>query len=183
MATQAVSGGLGGHARRAVPVVMDTKRPDLGDMELVYTGAFARQIRSLKYLSITSCVGAVASAPVLAFLSNVEVPTAVRIGMPVLVASFGTFTTFMLDWIVKPYIHHMYYHRATDQLVAETRSLLNRPRYSTFRIADMQMPSSAGLFTTFEVGGRSFFLHREGHEDKDLYRRIVDKVPSILSQE
>ena len=156
-----------------------------GEFQLVYTGPLKGAVMALKVFSLSTAVLASFGGPVLVWLGKDSVPVAARIAMSTLVLLVSLSTTAILHWLLKGYITHLYYQPHTQRVAALTLSLLAQRVRSEFDAHEMRPPSGLAGFSTFQAGGRGYFMHTEVFPDKQLLSALLDshKLKSTRSDD
>ena len=140
---------------------------------LVYSGPLTKSVKAIKLLSITTAVCAVTFCPVLIYFGNQATPLIGRIAISSLVTTVGLSTTFILHWFIKCYVAKLYYDRSSDIVSVETFTIFGRKKLYQFHVSEARPPSSVTGFSTFQAGGRHFFMHTEIFEDPELLRKLL----------
>lgn len=149
----------------------------------VYESPFSRLVMYMKALSLTSCTAAVVAAPALGIASDPGVPLTVRVGMPLTILAMGVSTTGIFHWVVKPYVHRLWYEPANKVFTAELRSLFLRRRYVAFHPSEIRPLDNSAPFSSFQVGGVNLYVHSEGFSDRNALRLLTRRAPNILKEE
>merc|ERR1712121_91794 len=88
--------------------------------------------------------------------------------------SFFTFATpLLIHWVSKKYVTEMLYNRIENTYTAITYTFLLRRKQITFKASDVQVPSIPGMFTTFQVNGRSLFVDAESFHSAQHYGKLM----------
>ena len=140
---------------------------------LVYTGPLTKAVRSLKIFSLITACCTVTFSPIIVYLGNPATPIVGRIAIASLVTTVGVSTTFILHWFVKSYVSNLYFNQATGRVTVETFSIFGRKKETSFHISEATPPDSVSAFSTFQGGGKSFFMHTELFEDPYLLRQLL----------
>lgn len=143
------------------------------DFRLVYTAPLKGAIRAVKVFSLCTAVSAVAGGPVLVILGNPGVPLAGRIAISSLVVLVGVSTTAILHWLTKGYVIRMLYNQRTHVVAAYTLSLFSRLKRNEFHLSESGPPPTTAGFSSFQAKGRSYFIHTDTFEDRQLWGLII----------
>lgn len=71
------------------------------------------------------------------------------------------------------YVMKMEYDRPTGDLLVKTISVLGTQKRHKFHISEAGPPSKATAFSSFQANGKSFFMHSEVFEDRELLSKIL----------
>lgn len=140
---------------------------------LVYTGPLAKTVQLLKLVSVTTAMLTISFSPILVFLGNTNTLLAGRIGLSTLVMTVGVSTTMILHWFMKSYVAKLYYDQVTNNVCVETFNIIGRTSLTQFHISEARPPDRVSAFSTFQGGGRSFFLHTDIFEDVNLLNLLL----------
>nr|CAI5828828.1 unnamed protein product [Callosobruchus analis] len=164
---------------RVTPVIFHTQcnyrfagTSTKNEME-VYYGLLTPQIKAVKIFSLSSSVVGVAAQP---FLYTAIATTG---NVPIIVAAYsfiGFFTVatpLLLHSITKNYITHLAYKKDTDTYIARTISFFCQSVQTEFKPDDVKVPDVPGMFTTFIVRGKKFFLDPRLFDNPDHYAKIM----------
>ncbi|XP_314994.5 transmembrane protein 70 homolog, mitochondrial [Anopheles gambiae] len=148
-----------------------TKDDNLGDR--VYYGSLTPQIRAVKVFSLATSIGGIVAQPIL-----LEQASKVG-GMPMIVAvcGFAGFFTFvtpiLLHLVTKRYITDLHYDPSKQQYTATTITFFLQREKTAFKIEDVTVPEVGGLFTTFLVKNKAFFVDPQLFPDPTHYIKIM----------
>jgi hypothetical protein len=67
----------------------------------------------------------------------------------------------------------MEYDRQSGDLFVRTVSMLGTTKKHQFHLSEAGPPSKATAFSSFQAKGKSFFMHSEVFQDKDLLSKIL----------
>ncbi len=118
-----------------------------------------------------------------------------KLAVGTVVSLFAASTTGVLHWVSKNYVRRLLVDEAAGMVTAETTTLLGQVASHTFPISDIVggflfvefslclpatyrqlLTPAAGVFVTFTVNGRGFFVHEELVGDKSpALRRALGK--------
>lgn len=153
------------------------------DFELVYKGPLRAAIRAVKIFSLTTCAAAVVGGPILVLMGNPSVPLVGRVLMTSLVMTVGISTTLILHWLMKGYVIEMYFDPKSERLRVHTLTMLAGKRCHTFHLSEAGPPESITAFSTFRAQGKSYFMHTEVMENKDLLGKILGPYSALENGE
>lgn len=77
-------------------------------------------------------------------------------------------TSFLSGYVMK-----FRYNRETEEVVINTLSLLAMKKEHRFHISAAGPPSKAIAFSTFQAEGKSFFMHTEIFQDRELLSKLL----------
>jgi len=139
----------------------------------IYQGILSTQIKLVKSFSLMTSVIGLGCQP----LIYLKVSAAGSASLPVVVAggaflSFFTFATpLLIHWVSKKYVTEMLYNRIENTYTAITYTFLLRRKRITFKPSDVQV--IPGMFTTFQVNGKSLFVDAESFHSAQHYGKLM----------
>lgn len=77
-------------------------------------------------VSLANTAVSLAASPLILWAS--DAPPLMRVGLAASIAGFGLFTTGALHWFSRPYVHELRYDPGSQELVAQTVTLLGGMR-------------------------------------------------------
>jgi len=131
---------------------------------LIYEGPFEKTVRRIKVFSLSSCFLTLVGSPLLVYFGNADIPLLHRSALGVAVMGFGLATTFLLNFIVKPYVIRMTYlpDREPKQLRLETLNFFGRKKVLDADIESLSTQTSRPLSTfAHPPSNMEFFLHED----------------------
>ena len=124
----------------------------------IYVGAFSTVVRRVKLLSMGSLGATVVGCPLLIEFSQTGLEASTKLLLASSMSSIGTFTTFLLQWFVRPYVHRLWI-KDGNVVTAEKTSLLLQKYRRSFKVAEMKLSDSAHPLVTWEdVGGEKYYV-------------------------
>ncbi len=150
-----------------------TSSPQQEDFKLVYSAPLKGAIRAVKLFSLCTAVSASIGGPVLVILGNPGVPLAGRLAISSIVVLVGLSTTAILHWLTKGYVIRMLYNAHTQMAAAYTLSLIALIKRNEFHLSESGPPPSTAGFSSFQARGKSYFLHSETFEDRQLLGQLI----------
>ncbi|KAM3572393.1 hypothetical protein VYU27_005611 [Nannochloropsis oceanica] len=190
--------------RRSLSTAPSSTNPIKGQEDdggvLIYEGGHRDVIRTLKRVSLTTCIIGLFSTPFFLTLGSEAVPLAANISLTsiVLLATCGP--TILLHAFTKPYIFALRLlpppslpppqddsippattRRHTDRtpdiyFSADTINWLSRRVTTTFKLSDVKpLPRSTRPFVSFSARDRLYFVHGETFPDKDLLEKLLGR--------
>lgn len=154
-----------------------------GNFELVYKGPLRSAVRAVKIFSLSTCAIALVGGPILVMLGNPTVPLIGRILMTSFVMTVGVSTTLILHWLMKGYVIEMYFDPKSEQLQVYTLTMLAGRRCHTFHLAEAGPPENLTAFSTFQAQGKSYFMHTEVMENRELLGKILGPYMALENSE
>ena len=140
-------------------------------------------MRAVKVFSLTTCAAALVGGPVLVTLGNPSVPLLGRVLMTAFVMTIGVSTTLILHWLMKGYVIDMYYDPKSENLRVYTLTMFARKRCHAFHLSEAGPPENIAAFSTFQAKGKSFFMHTEVMENKELMGKILGPYMKLEDSE
>ncbi|XP_052894581.1 transmembrane protein 70 homolog, mitochondrial [Anopheles moucheti] len=155
--------------------VPDSAKPVKEDnlTDRIYYGSLTPQIRAVKVFSLATSIGGIVAQPIL-----LEQASKVG-GMPMIVAvcGFAGFFTFvtpiLLHLVTKRYITDLHYDPTNQQYTATTITFFLQREKTQFKVEDVTVPEVGGLFTTFLVKNKAFFVDPQLFPDPTHYIKIM----------
>ena len=154
-----------------------------GNFELVYRGPLRSAVRAVKVFSLTTCAAALVGGPILVALGNPSVPLLGRVLMTSFVMTIGISTTLILHWLMKGYVIEMYFDPKLEQLRVYTLTMLAGKQCHMFHLSEAGPPEDIAAFSTFQAKGKSYFMHTEIMENKELLGRILGPYMALEDSE
>uniref|UniRef100_A0A182WLX1 Transmembrane protein 70 homolog, mitochondrial n=1 Tax=Anopheles minimus TaxID=112268 RepID=A0A182WLX1_9DIPT len=153
----------------------DPAKPNSEDnlADRIYYGSLTPQIRAVKVFSLATSIGGIVAQPIL-----LEQASKVG-GMPMIVAvcGFAGFFTFvtpiLLHLVTKRYITDLHYDPTSQQYTATTITFFLQREKTQFKVEDVTVPEVGGLFTTFLVKNKAFFVDPQLFPDPTHYIKIM----------
>ena len=140
---------------------------------LVYSGPLSKAVRAIKIFSIATACCSVSFSPIFLYFGNPATPFVGRVVITSLVTTVGLSTTFILHWFIKSYVTKLYFDQATGNVTVETLSVFGRTKVIQFHVSEAKPPDAVSAFSTFQGGGKHFFMHTEIFEDPVLLRQLL----------
>lgn len=168
----------------ATTTATKSKSGDEGNnFELVYRGPLRSAVRAVKVFSLTTCAAALVGGPVLVTMGNPSVPLLGRALMTAFVMTIGVSTTLILHWLMKGYVINMYFDPKSENLRVYTLTMFAGKRCHTFHLSEAGPPENIAAFSTFQAKGKSFFMHTEVMENKELLGKILGPYMKLEDKE
>ncbi|XP_013782066.1 transmembrane protein 70 homolog, mitochondrial-like [Limulus polyphemus] len=137
-----------------------------------YVGPLAKQIRVVKFFSISTSAIGIALQP---FLLKSYLSFSPLAGL--LIGSFFTcfifVTPILLHWITKRYVVELSLDPSTRVFTATVLTLLNRKKHILFTAEDVHVPDLPGVFTSFVVNGVPLFVDSQSFEDPQIFKHLM----------
>ena len=171
-------------ATATTTATMKSKSGEEGNnFELVYRGPLRSAVRAVKVFSLTTCAAALVGGPVLVIMGNPSVPLLGRALMTAFVMTIGVSTTLILHWLMKGYVIDMYFDPKSENLRVYTLTMFAGKRCHTFHLSEAGPPENIAAFSTFQAKGKSFFMHTEVMENKELLGKILGPYMKLEDKE
>ena len=168
----------------ATTATIKSKSGEEGDnFEPVYRGPLRSAVRAVKVFSLTTCAAALVGGPVLVTMGNPSVPLLGRVLMTAFVMTIGVSTTLILHWLMKGYVIDMYFDPKSENLRVYTLTMFAGKRCHTFHLSEAGPPENIAAFSTFQAKGKSFFMHTEVMENKELLGKILGPYMKLEDKE
>ena len=74
---------------------------------------------------------------------------------------------------MKGYVIEMYFDPKSDNIRVYTLTMFARKRCHEFHLSEAGPPENIAAFSTFQAKGKSFFMHTEVMENKELLGKIL----------
>ncbi|KDD73173.1 hypothetical protein H632_c2460p0 [Helicosporidium sp. ATCC 50920] len=100
-----------------------------------------------------------------------------NVGIAGTLASFGVFTTGLLYWFTKPYVLRLEHARGSPSALVTTATLLGTPRSQTIRVADIRPVDSVHPLSSFQAGGRVFYVDPNAVRDPEMLALFAPRGP------
>ena len=84
---------------------------------------------------------------------------------------------------MKGYIIEMYFDPKSENLRVYTLTMFARKRCHTFHLSEAGPPENIAAFSTFQAKGKSFFMHSEVMENKELLGKILGPYMALEDSE
>jgi len=149
----------------------------------IYNGILSTQIKLVKGFSLlTSCVGLGCQPILLTQVANSggQAVTAVAVGA---FFSFFTFATpLLIHSVAKKYVTKLYYNQVEDKYTAVVYNLFVRPKKIEFKLSDVEIPHTPGMFVTFKANNVPLFVESSQFSDLRHYGKLMgyDKPLDLL---
>ena len=180
---EASGGSAAGGDLMATAASNQDEEGEEGRFDLVYKGPLRSAVRAVKVFSLSTCTIALVGAPVLVMMGNPTVPLIGRVLMTSFVMAVGISTTLILHWLMKGYVIEMYFDPKSEKLRVYTLTMLASRRCRTFHLSEAGPPESLAAFSTFQAQGKSYFMHTEVMENKELLGKILGPYMAMESGE
>lgn len=128
---------------------------------LVYEGPLSKTVKYVKRFSVTTAAASLVGSPILVYFGKQSIPLVGKLALASLLCVIGTFTTVILHWFTKGYVHKLYYNSTQQVFSAETLSFLGGKQRTDFVLSDIVFPEVESAFSTFEANGKPLFIHQE----------------------
>ena len=127
----------------------------------VYEGPLSRSVKLVKMLSLTTAAATFVGTPLLIFFGKHAASLPVKVTLVALLCSIGGGSTLLLHFISLPYVHKMDFNPEEKVFAVETLSLFALRKRTEFSADDITVYVEDRAFSTFEVRGVKYFIHKE----------------------
>jgi len=152
---------------------------------VVYTGLLSASVIRVKMLSVASCLLTTVGSPVIVGLSRPDLAFGMQVATACSLATFGIFTTGLLQWFVSPYVLSMR-ARDTKTIEVERLNFLAQRTIDTISVEDVKPPQSLKPLSTFSVNGRVYYFDQDHWPDDastDLLKEILQNAGETVDEE
>ncbi|XP_055609698.1 transmembrane protein 70 homolog, mitochondrial [Uranotaenia lowii] len=139
----------------------------------VYYGILTPQIRAVKVFSLTTSLGGIIAQPVLMEQASKIGGTSVVLAVCGIAGFFTFVTPFLLHMVTKKYVTELHYDVVKQEYTASIITFLLQKQQIKFKLEDVNIPEVPGMFTTFEVKGKSLFVDPKLFPDPTHYIKIM----------
>lgn len=147
-----------------------------------YEAHLAETVKNVKLLSLASLAATVCGTPLLLELASPDMLPQAKLTVSLVVDSFGTFTTALLQWFVSPYVLTMRVEKATrdggdggdgsgpkeDTVVVEKLTLFASRFEDRFPVSAMIEAETTRPLVTWQANGHYHYVEM-GNVPKSLY--------------
>ena len=127
----------------------------------VYEGPLSRSVKLVKMLSLTTAAATFVGTPLLIFVGKHAASLPLKVTLVALLCSIGGGSTLLLHFISLPYVHKMDFNPEQKVFAVETLSLFALRKRTEFSADDITVFVEDRAFSTFEVRGVKYFIHKE----------------------
>lgn len=149
----------------------DPRRPPV----VTYHGAFSSTLRSVKVLSISTCVLSLTLGPVVTFYTLPAVNVFAKASMAALMMLLSASTTAGLHWFSSPYVHKLEWRRGSSEADAELLSWLGTKVRRKISLAAVRPADTQRPLVSFAANGQYYYIEEEALEDTELLERLTPK--------
>jgi len=167
------SGGAAPTEEKAAPP--EDKEPSTGPNH-VYEGAKNKVVKTIKTVSIANLGFAVASAPLLQYITQLSGSPGKGIAMSSLLLFFGGGTTGALTWATTTYVLSIYSVPGKDALMITTPTLTGGTKETEVAWADITRPIGYHPFATFEADGRKYYMDELGDMHDETFPERLEEA-------
>ena len=142
-----------------------------------YEGAKNKIVSTLKMASIANLGFAVASAPILQYITAASGNSGKGIAMSGLLLFFGGGTTGALTWATSTYVLKMVSVPGKDAYTITTPTLTGGSKETEVLWEDVTRPIGYHPFATFQANGRKYYLDELGEmHDEDFPAKLEEAL-------
>jgi hypothetical protein len=136
----------------------------------VYEAHLAETVKNVKLLSLASLAATVCGTPLLLELASPDMLPEAKLTVSLVVDTFGTFTTALLQWFVSPYVLTMRIEKrerggdlgdassAEDVVVVEKLTLFAKKFEDRFPVSAMREAETTRPLVTWEANGKYHYV-------------------------
>ena len=144
--------------------------------KLIYTGSLAPQVKRIKWVSLTSSVLALSMLPAM-YRAIVEPSSSTAISVAVGASAVPTtafiFSPLLFHLLTKRYVTRLYFNEESRTFTLISLNFVNRTKVTSFTAKDVRVPLTTGLFTTFLVHGRPYYVDVLAFTDLQVYNHLM----------
>lgn len=143
-----------------------------GKPDFVYHAPFKTAVTRVKKLSLFSCACAVFGGPVILSLDAAATLSA-KVSIAATLGGFGVFTTGLLHWFTKPYVHRLEYWQTGERVSLVSLNVLAVPQKIDFNLSEVQEPNTIHPLSTFAVRGRYYYIDGDNFGNDELFNKLA----------
>ncbi len=140
----------------------------------VYEGAKNKIVMTLKLASIANLGFAVASVPLLQYITAATGNEGKGVAMSALLVMFGGGTTGALTWATSTYVLQL--RKSGETLSVDTPTLTGGTMTTEVAWPDVGRPIGYHPFVTFEAAGKKFYLDELGEMHDDTFPEKLEEA-------
>jgi hypothetical protein len=144
--------------------------------ELIFEGGKTQVVKTLKRLSIANLGFALASTPLLYYITNATGHGGKGMAMSSLLTFFGGGTTLGLTWATSTYALSIKSIVGKDALLIETPTLMGGTQTTVVPWSSITRPKGYHPFATFEADGSKYFLDELGEMHCDSFPTRLEEI-------
>lgn len=137
--------------------------------ELIYQGPLTTMVKVVKFFSLSTTIISACIIPYLLTYGQPGAMTSIGISF----ASVMIATPVLLHWLSRSYVTRLYYDEDKEAYVAKTVTFILREATHNFSKRDVDVPSMANLFTTFQANGRPFLVDPRGFINPNHFSQLM----------
>ncbi|OWF49886.1 transmembrane protein 70 homolog, mitochondrial-like [Mizuhopecten yessoensis] len=139
---------------------------------LVYYGPITKNIKIVKYFSITTS-GIFLSMFPFVLPDVAKLPAVLQFMLGGVVGAFTFLTPVMIHVLTKRYVTDLYYNEDSNTFTATTLSVFCRRKATVFTPEDVTLPSVASLFCVIKVKGKPMFVDPSLFRSRTAYIKLM----------
>lgn len=147
-------------------------KPNDDEGNLVYGGNLTRNLKLVKYFSLSTSALGLALQPYIV-VALYDKSSALVIGTCSVIAFMTFLTPLLVHKLSMRYITHVYFNDRTKVFTVHTLSFFNRKTSVSFTAQDVTIPDISGAFSNIKVKGLPYFVVPEDFVDITAYEHMV----------
>ena len=153
--------------------VQESKEP-----VIVFEGAKNQVVQTLKKVSVANLGFAIASTPILHYITAQMGSPGKGTAMSALLLFFGGGTTGAVTWATSTYVLRIVTVPGKDAMLVDTPTFFGGTMSTEVAWAEITRPRSYHPFATFEAAGRKYYLDELGEmHDSGFMERYAGRLP------
>lgn len=152
--------------------VHDAQTDQFGQWKTVYEGPIAKSVKYVKLLSLTTAATMLVVAPLTILFGKQAASLPIKVCLVIFLSAMGCGSTGLLHWVSKPYVRRMDFNPHDKRFAVETLTIFASTKRAEFSVDDIILYRDDRAFSTFEVRGEKYFLHKELVEAQQILHFI-----------
>eukprot|EP00271_Cylindrocystis_brebissonii_P004220 TRINITY_DN15843_c0_g1_i1.p1 TRINITY_DN15843_c0_g1~~TRINITY_DN15843_c0_g1_i1.p1 ORF type:complete len:437 (+),score=34.65 TRINITY_DN15843_c0_g1_i1:261-1571(+) len=153
------------------PESADSSLPPLPPV--LYSGAYSSTLRSVKLLSVTTCLLSMSLGPFVTFFTAPLGMSVIAKGtLASLMVILSASTTAGLHWFTSPYVHKLTWTPGERHVDVEILSWMATPIQREVRFADVQVAETARPLVTFEAEKNFYYIDKDAFPNAELLKKL-----------
>ncbi|XP_066151260.1 transmembrane protein 70 homolog, mitochondrial [Euwallacea fornicatus] len=139
----------------------------------MYSAPLTAHVKSVKVFSISSSIVGILAQPILykEIVSTGNVP--VIIAAYSFIGFFTIITPLLLHFITKKYITELSYNEDTNTYLIKSLNFFSITKEMEFKLEDVYVPDVPGMFVTFHIKGKPFFVDPRFFDNPHHYGKLM----------
>ena len=148
---------------------------------VVYEGAYSPALRSVKLLSLGTCVLSLTLGPVITFFTLPGVNIVAKGALASLMMLMSSGTTMGLHWFTSPYVHKLTWQKEADEVEVQLLTWMATSVTTRFKLTDVKHAETQRPLVTFEAGGRYYYVDKDTFPDAKLLAKLSPDPRGAMS--